>query len=98
MSATLKASRFLQIRTAPVGLADRIGSALRGAYGRRGADKAIARDAEADTRTAQGWLYGRTAPRSTDLLELMAANDQLETEILALVREIRERRKCPKVN
>lgn len=96
MSATLEAPHNLQSLTDRPGIVRRIGAALRGAYSDRHAVKLLAQSARSDIRTAEAWLYGHAAPRSPELLQAMADNDQLEMQILALVREIRERRSCPK--
>lgn len=96
MSATLEAPHNLQNLTDRPGIVRRIGAALRGAYSDRHAAKRLSQDTRSDSRTAEAWLYGRTPPRSPELLEAMAANDELENQILALVREIRERRSCQK--
>jgi hypothetical protein len=98
MSATLKAPHNLSDSIPSQGMVQRFSAALRAAYAGRHAVKVVARDADADARTAESWINGRTAPRFPELVELMAANDQLEKQIYALVREIRERRTCRNQN
>jgi hypothetical protein len=94
MSATLKATWNTQSLSPRESKMRRICEVVRRAYEQRGAAKAIARDASSDSRTAESWLYGCTAPRSVELVDMMASNEQLEAEITALVREIRERKNC----
>lgn len=91
MSATIEPPHEMHILH---GLVARIGTAIRGSFVGRGAAKKVARAAEADPRTAQGWLYGRNSPRSPELIALMAANETLEHEILAMVRDLREKSRC----
>ncbi|MDQ1079712.1 hypothetical protein [Pseudoroseomonas cervicalis] len=69
----------------------RIGAALRATWGGRGAAKRIARVADATPRAASAWLYAQAAPRSPEIIALMAASDEFEREVLDLVHELRLR-------
>lgn len=71
-----------------------IGATLRAAFTGRGAAKRVASAADASPRTASAWLYGEAAPRSPELIALMAANETLEQQIIGMVREMRERNAC----
>lgn len=91
MSATLKVTHEPAFLRAA---ADKIGAGIRAAFQGKGAAKRVAQAAEASPRTVEAWLYGRVAPRSPELIALMAANDEFERHVLALVRDIREQTPC----
>lgn len=91
MSATAQHTPDLLSST---GILARLGAALRDSFGRHAA-KRMANVANNDPRTIEGWLQARKSPRSVELIRLMAANDELEQQVLALVREIRETHHCP---
>lgn len=96
MTATTKNTHDLREEAFnPSEMARRVGAALRASFSGGNRDKVVARVARADPRTAQGWLQDRNTPRSTELLALMAANDEFEQEIAALLRELRRKSPCP---
>lgn len=51
--------------------------------------KVVARIADASHRTVENWFAGRNAPKGPELIRLMAANQELEADILRLIEEIR---------
>lgn len=88
MSATTEPYTQSQFST---DLSTRIGNAIRKAFTGRGAAKRVAQAADASHRSASAWLYGQNAPRSPELIALMAANEALEQEIISMVHAMRER-------
>jgi hypothetical protein len=73
------------------GLAGRISVALRASYGdSRHAITRLSRRISADPRAVENWMYGRCAPRSAELVRLMAENDAVAAVVLAMAREARE--------
>lgn len=73
-----------------------LASVLRRRWSRyRSAAKELAAAVDADPRAAKNWLAGSNAPRLADVIELMAADPEVEAHILDLVRGRREARCSP---
>lgn len=72
------------------GLAERISRVLRGVFAdRRHAVKTLADRIWADPRAVENWLAANCAPRSAEMIRLMAAEPEIEAEILMMVAEAR---------
>ena len=70
------------------GLAERISSVMRASYGEtRHAITSLSRRLCADPRAVENWMYGRCAPRSAELVRLMAENDAIAAVVLDLARQ-----------
>ena len=77
----------------PCPLSDRLTDALRARYGAlRHGHKTLARAALATPRAAENWLSGECAPRLAQVIEIMAADPEIEAVVLGLVRGRRAER------
>ena len=74
-------------------LAEHISTVMRRSYGEsRHAITRLSRRICADPRAVENWMYGRCAPRSAELVRLMAENDEIAAEVVALAKRERENR------
>lgn len=71
-------------------LAEHIGAALRRSCGEsRYAITRLARRIGADPRAVENWWYSRCAPRSAEMVRLMAENAEVAAVVLDLARQVR---------
>ena len=69
-------------------LAERISVTLRRNYGdTRHAITRLSRRISADPRAVENWWYGRCAPRSAELVRLMAENDEIAAAVMDMARQ-----------